>query len=160
VLDLARMKDESAGAAPRGASLRGFVPTVEGPAQVWFGKDGSTAFVASQKVAKIDVLSVTYDGEGFSRATRTATLDIAARDKFGFSPFLKLSPDGREMWVTHKLADAVSVVDAAGEARVIETVDLGAAARPNHVEFVENARGRVVYVSLARVDDGGPDGAA
>jgi hypothetical protein len=64
------------------------------------------------------------------------------------------------MWVTHKLADAVSVVDAAGEARVIETVDLGAAARPNHVEFVENARGRVVYVSLARVDDGGPDGAA
>jgi hypothetical protein len=33
-------------------------------------------------------------------------------------------------------------------------------ARPNDVEFVENARGRVVYVSLARVDDGGPGGVA
>jgi hypothetical protein len=33
-------------------------------------------------------------------------------------------------------------------------------ARPNHLEFVENARGQVVYVSLARVDDGGPGGVA
>lgn len=160
ILDVARMREESAGTAERGASLRGFVPTIEGPAQVWFAKDGSTAFVVSQKTPMIDVLAVTYDGDGFSRATRTRTLDIAAPDRFGFSPFLKLSPDGREVWVTHKLADAVSALDAGGETRVIETVGLGAMARPNHVEFVENARGRVVFVSLGRVDDGGPNGAA
>jgi hypothetical protein len=32
--------------------------------------------------------------------------------------------------------------------------------RPNHIEFVENAKGKVVYASLARVDDGGSDGVA
>jgi hypothetical protein len=37
---------------------------------------------------------------------------------------------------------------------------LGKVARPNHVEFVENGRGKVVYASLARVDDGGPGGVA
>jgi hypothetical protein len=42
---------------------------------------------------------------------------------------------------------------------VLHTVPLGQMARPNHVEFVENAGGRVVYASLARIDDDGPDGA-
>jgi hypothetical protein len=37
---------------------------------------------------------------------------------------------------------------------------LGQQARPNHVEFVENARGKAVYASLARVDDNGPGGVA
>jgi hypothetical protein len=62
--------------------------------------------------------------------------------------------------MTHKLADAVSVIEAAGEPRIVETIPLGAMARPNHVEFVENARGTAVYASLARVDDGGPGGVA
>jgi YVTN family beta-propeller protein len=160
VLDVAKMREESEGRAPRGAALRGLTPTIEGPAQVWFAKDGKTAFVISQKTAKVDILSVAYDAAGFSQATRKTTVDISAQDKFGFSPFLKLSPDGREIWMTHKLADAVSVIDAAGEPRVVETIPLGAMARPNHVEFVENARGKAVYASLARVDDGGPGGVA
>jgi DNA-binding beta-propeller fold protein YncE len=42
---------------------------------------------------------------------------------------------------------------------VLDAVPLGNMARPNHVEFVENPRGQVVYVSLARVDDD-PAGAA
>jgi len=37
---------------------------------------------------------------------------------------------------------------------------LGDGARPNHVEFVDNDKGSVVYASLARVDDGGPGGVA
>lgn len=43
---------------------------------------------------------------------------------------------------------------------MLDTVKLGENARPNHVEFVENAKGKVVYVSYARVDDGGPGGLA
>lgn len=43
---------------------------------------------------------------------------------------------------------------------LIDTVPLGMGARPNHVEFVRNARGSVVYASLARIDDGGPGGVA
>jgi YVTN family beta-propeller protein len=160
VLDVETMKEESEGRRPRGAALRGFVPTIEGPAHVWFSKDGGTAFVISQKTPKIDVLSLTFDAAGFSKSARKATIDIATQDKFGFSPFMKLSPDGREMWISHKLADAVSILDAAGEPRVLETVPLGELSRPNHVEFVENARGKAVYASLARIDDNGPGGVA
>jgi hypothetical protein len=43
---------------------------------------------------------------------------------------------------------------------LLDRVSLGDAARPNHVEFVTNAKGSVVYASLARVDDAGPDGVA
>ena len=43
---------------------------------------------------------------------------------------------------------------------MLDAVSLGAMARPNHVEFVNNAGGRVVYASLARVDDNAPGGVA
>jgi hypothetical protein len=62
--------------------------------------------------------------------------------------------------LSHKLADAVSALAVADPHRVLDTVSLGELARPNHVEFVENRRGRAVYVSLARVDDNGPGGTA
>jgi len=111
-------------------------------------------------ISGTDLLDVSYDGEGFSTARRAARIDIRAQDRFGFSPFLKLSPDGREFWISHKLADALSVLTADGQA-IAETIALGALARPNHVEFVENANGRAVYASLGRVDDGaGPGGGA
>jgi YVTN family beta-propeller protein len=144
----------------RPAPVRFRVPTVEGPAQVWFSGDGGRAFVVSQKVPQIDVLTLNPDAEGFSRPRRLTTLDIRSQDPFGFTPFQKTTPDGRELWMSHKLADRVSAIEVAGAHQTIDIVPLGELARPNHVEFVENARGRAVYVSLARVDDGGPGGAA
>lgn len=159
VLDVRKAMEESAGGKP-GHALRGFVETMPGPAHAWFSADGRRAAVISQKVPAIDLIDVTYDADGFSTARRAARIDISAQDRFAFSPFLKLSPDGREFWISHKLADAVSVLPADGQA-VAETISLGQMARPNHVEFVENANGRAVYASLARVDDGaGPGGGA
>ena len=143
-----------AGAIPR------YVGTINGPAQVWFSGDGALAFVASQKVARVDVFRVNADANGYSRPERVTTLDIAAQDKPGFTPFLKTSPDGKEVWFSHKLADTVSARSTAGPFGLLDAVPLGGLARPNHVEFVENARGSVVYASLARVDDGGPGGVA
>lgn len=140
--------------------IRQYVPTLNGPAQVWFSADGALAFVASQKASLVDVFFVNPDTDGYSRPAPKTTLDLSTQDPAGFTPFLKLSPDGQELWLSHKLADAVSALEAADPHRVLETVPLGDLARPNHVEFVENARGRAVYVSLARVDDGGPGGAA
>jgi hypothetical protein len=131
-----------------------------GPAHAWFSADGGAAVVVSQKAPAIDVLSVEYDAQGFSRVAASRRLDIRGQDPFAFTPFLKLSPDGREMWTTHKLADRVSAIGMEGEARVAETVQLPNLARPNHVEFVENAGGRFAYVSYARVDDDGPEGVA
>jgi YVTN family beta-propeller protein len=144
----------------RSDAIRAFVPTLPGPAQVWFSADGATAFVVSQKGSAVDVFAVDPDGQGSSRPRKLTTLDIKTQDAFGFTPFLKTSPDGAEAWLSHKLADAVSALDTREPFRTIDTVSLGRNARPNHVEFVENARGKVVYASLARVDDDGPGGVA
>jgi DNA-binding beta-propeller fold protein YncE len=143
----------------RGGTLR-FLDTVNGPAQVWFSADSRFAFVASQKVPRLDVFTVNRDSGGRSQPQRSTTLDLSGDDKPGFTPFLKTTPDGRELWLSHKLADAVSARSIDEPFARLDLVPLGEMARPNHVEFVQNARGRVVYVSLARVDDNGPGGVA
>ena len=158
ILDVARAIQQVAGTDSN--AIRGFVPTINGPAQVWFSKDGTLAFVASQKVPKVDVFRVNPDANGYSRPQRLTTLDVAENDIPGFTPFLKTSPDGREVWFSHKLSDGVSARSTAEPFTLLDAVALGNLARPNHVEFVENAKGKVVYASLARVDDNGPGGAA
>jgi YVTN family beta-propeller protein len=158
ILDVQRAIKQ-AGGTEAGAILR-FVGTVNGPAQVWFDAGGSLAFVASQKVPRVDVLRVNPDADGYSRPERLTTLDIGGEDKQGFTPFLKTTPDGAEVWFSHKLSDAVSSRFTREPFGLINAVPLGDLARPNHVEFVENRRGEVVYASLARVDDGGPGGVA
>ena len=142
------------------SAVRRFLPTLDGPAQVWFNREGTLAFVASQKVARVDVFRVNADGSGNSRPERLTTLDISAQDKPGFTPFMKTTPDGNEVWFSHKLADALSCRSTREGFDVLDTVPLGVMARPNHVEFVANSKGSVVYASLARVDDNGPGGVA
>ncbi|MDP1682137.1 MAG: YncE family protein [Burkholderiales bacterium] len=158
ILDVERAQKQ-AGGNDAGAILR-YVPTINGPAQVWFNAQGTLAFVASQKVSKVDVFRVNTDASGHSRPERITTLDISAQDKPGFTPFLKTSPDGSEVWFSHKIADTVSCRSTSGAFDLLDSVPLGAMSRPNHVEFVENPKGKVVYASLARVDDGGPGGVA
>ncbi|OYW66072.1 MAG: hypothetical protein B7Z32_04030, partial [Hydrogenophilales bacterium 12-64-13] len=94
ILDVERAIRQMGGTSTD-AILR-YVPTINGPAQVWFNTQGTVAFVASQKVPKVDVFSVNADASGHSRPERIATLDISAQDKPGFTPFLKTSPDGSE----------------------------------------------------------------
>ena len=158
ILDVARALKQ-AGGTDAGA-VRQYIDTINGPAQVWFSADGKLAFVASQKLSKVDVFQVNPDRHGYSRPKRKTTLDLKAQDPFGFTPFQKTTLDGREVWFSHKLADSVSAWETSGEHRLLSHVKLGDKARPNHVEFVENANGRAVYASLARVDDGGPGGVA
>jgi len=141
-------------------AVRRFIDTINGPAQVWFNAKGTLAFVVSQKVPKLDILRVNQGKGGHSKPQRLVTIDISQQDKAGFTPFLKTSPDGKEIWLSHKLSDAVSSRSATEPFGLLDTVSLGKLARPNHLEFVENANGKVIYVSLARVDDGGPRGAA
>ena len=154
ILDVAMAKEG------RSDAIRSYLPTLNGPAQAWFSADGSTAFVISQKGSAVDVFATDPDAQGFSRPRKLTTLDIKAQDAFGFTPFLKTSPDGGEVWLSHKLADSVSALETRDPFRTLDLVPLGRGARPNHVEFVENSRGRAVYASLARVDDNGPGGVA
>ena len=158
ILDVERALKQ-VGPTDAGAILR-YLPTINGPAQVWFNANGTIAFVASQKVAKVDVFRVNADGAGYSRPERITTLDVSMQDKPAFTPFLKTSPDGSEVWFSHKLADTVSCRATNGAFELLDAVPLGNLARSNHVEFVENAKGKVVYASHARVDDSGPGGIA
>lgn len=160
IIDVEKAKAESSGELPRGSSVRGFIPTLIGPAMVWFTAKGDTAFVISQKSPRIEVLNVRYDANGFSTAQQKATIDTTAQDRFGFAPFLKVAPDREEFWVSQKLADAVSVYDASGGHGLVDHIPLGEKARPNHAEFVTNASASVAYVTFARVDDDGPGGVA
>jgi len=146
--------------ASAASAVRQFLPTIDGPAQVWFNREGTLAFVASQKVSKIDVFRVHPGADGHTQPRRLTTLDIAAQDKPGFTPFMKTTPDGAEVWFSHKLADALSCRSTREAFDLHDNVALGMGARPNHVEFVANDKGSVVYASLARVDDNGPGGVA
>lgn len=156
VVDVDAALKESAGEP----GLRRYYETVNGPSQVWFSADGTLAFIASQKTSQVEVWTLKLDSEGRSQPQRKTVVDVTAQDRFGFTPFLKTSPDGGEIWMSHKLADQVSSMSTSDPHRISDTVPLGQGARPNHVEFVENGRGKVLYVSLARVDDGGPGGVA
>jgi len=158
ILDTASAIKESHGKASRAVRL--YMNCLNGPAQAWFSADGKLAFVASQKTSQLEVFDTNFGRDGFSRPKHRALVDLKAQDPFGFTPFQKTTPDGKELWLSHKLADAVSVWSVAQQPKLLDTVPLGKLARPNHVEFVENAKGKVVYASLARVDDGGPGGAA
>ena len=157
ILDVERAIGElKAGAGPAASAVRQFLPTLSGPAQAWFSREGSLAFVSSQKASKVDVFRVNMGSDGRSEPKRLITIDISAQDRAGFTPFLKTTADGAEVWFSHKLSDALSCRSQHSGFALLDSVPLGVNARPNHVEFVANARGSVVYASLSRVDDGGP----
>jgi len=158
ILDTAAAIEESRGAVTRAVRL--YVNCLNGPAQVWFSADGKLAYVISQKASQLEVIEPNFDRDGFSRPKRRALLDIKTQDPFGFTPFEKTAPDGKELWLSHKLADSLSAWSVVAEPRLLDTIPLGKLARPNHVEFVENGKGKVVYASLARVDDSAPGGVA
>ncbi len=158
IVDVELAKQESAGAPIR--AVRSYVPTIYGPAQIWFSKDGALAYVVSQKVSKVDVFKTNVGADGYSAPERVRTIDITDLDPFSFTPFQKITPDGTEMWMSHKIADHLSSRHIAGDHELLDYVSLGEKARPNHVEFAQNAKGRVVFASLGRVDDDGPGGVA
>jgi YVTN family beta-propeller protein len=161
ILDVDRAVRQLKGAdSPGSTAIRQFLPTLNGPAQVWFNREGTLAFVVSQRVSRVDVFRVNPGIDGHSQPQRVTTLDTSVQDKLGFTPFMKTTPDGAEVWFSHKLADALSSRSTRGGFELIDSLPLGMGARPNHVEFVSNARGSVVYASLARIDDGGPGGIA
>jgi hypothetical protein len=158
MLDVAAARKESQGMSAR--AVRQYYSSLNGPAQVWFASHGRLAFAVSQKTSQLEVIETNFGRDGYSRPKRRAMIDIKAQDPFGFTPFEKTTPDGKEIWLSHKLADSVSAWSVRAEPQLLDAVPLGKVARPNHVEFVENSNGKVVYASLARVDDTGPGGVA
>ena len=112
------------------------IPTVNGPSMVMFSHDGKLAFVGSQKEANLAVIDAS------SRKT-VATVPMPSK----FSPFLMFSHDGEEVWIPHKDTSQVSIVDVKSF-KLLKTFSVGKG--PNHLAFVQNARGKFVYVTIAK----------
>lgn len=112
----------------------GRIPAADGVAMVAFRPDGKVAFVNSSRVAEVDAIDV---------ATKTVIARIPVVSPF--SPNLAVTPDGQELWLTHKDEGKTTVIDAQTFA-VKYVVDTGRVT--NHVNFVARADGDFAYVTI------------
>ncbi len=110
------------------------IDTMLGPSMVSFTSDGSSAFVAAGKEARVDKI------DAVTRQT-VASQTLPAK----FTPFGLVSPDDKELYLVHKGAGKLSILRTADLSFVVEGMPIGA--RPNHVFFV----GNLAYVAV-----GGP----
>ncbi len=113
------------------------IKTMDGPSMLWFSPDGRRAYIASQKEAILWRLDIPV--------LRVIDVNVAGN----FSPFVKLTPDGKQVWLTHKTVDKVSVVDA-DNLNVLKVIEVGA--RPNHVEFVQVGGRDLAYVTIGKTN--------
>jgi YVTN family beta-propeller protein len=125
------------------------ISTVNAPSMIWFSKDGRLAFVGSQKESLMDVIDTTSKKS-------IAVVNLTKADPIGFTPFVKVTPDGSEVWLVHKNADAITVINTQQPFNIISTIKLEKGSKPNHVEFAggreDNGSARYAYVTLASAD--------
>ena len=67
----------------------------------------------------------------------------------GFSPNLAITPDGAEVWVTHKGSGRTSVIDAR-RLQLLTVLDTGPVT--NHVNFVAKPDGIFAYVTVGQTN--------
>ena len=115
------------------------IQTTDGAAMVIFRPDGVVAFVNSSRTAELTVVDV---------RTHAVVKRITGLVS-PFSPNLAASPDGKEVWLTHKDVGKVSIVDAQTFS-VLGVIDTGMTT--NHVNFVTREDGNFAYVSVGGED--------
>lgn len=105
-----------------------------GVSKIVFRPDGKYAFANSARVAELDVVEVT------SRQV-VAKVPVVSP----FAPDLAASPDGKEVWITHKDVGKTTVLDAQ-TFKVTTVLDTGKTT--NHSNFVSKADGDYAYVTV------------
>lgn len=120
---------------PENMTIKEKVETINGPGMVYFTGDGEYAFVTSQKGDQLDIIDT---------ATRKSLKKLTVGGKF--SPFLTLSPDGKEMWVINKDTGKVTVIDT--QKLEVKTI-FAVGEKPNHVHFVSTDKGDFAYITSA-----------
>ncbi len=115
------------------------IKVANGPGMVVFRPDGKVAFVDSSRTAELDVID-------------TATYEIIARVPVvsPFSPNLVATPDGEEVWLTHKDVGKVTAVDA-HTFQVKAVLDTGKVT--NHVNAVSTTAGDFIYVTIGGTNE-------
>lgn len=116
-----RGEDHVAVLDPRTRRVTRRIATAPGPGMVAFRPDGRVAFVAHSFTAELHVVDV-------ATGRRLRTVPVTSP----FSPNLAVTPDGSQVWLTHKDAGKVTVVDARTFA-VVDVIDTGPVT--NHVTF-------------------------
>lgn len=112
----------------------GRIKTTLGPGMVLFHPNGKQAFVVSSFNPVVDVIDV---------ASRKITKQIKVVSPF--SPFLQFTPDGKEMWMTHKDVGKVTRIDTA-TLEVNGVFDTGMIT--NHIGFAKTATGTLAYITI------------
>lgn len=110
------------------------IPTSPGPGMVIFHPNGKLAYVCSSFTPVVEIVDV--------NARRVVKkLPVVSP----FSPFLQLTPDGKEVWLTHKDVGKVTRIDALNP-RVLGTIDTGFIT--NHIGFAKTATGARAYITI------------
>lgn len=112
----------------------GRITTAPGPGMIRFHPDGKRAFVVHSFTPEVDVIDV---------ASHAVLKRIPVVSPF--SPFLQITPDGREVWLTHKDVGKVTRIDAA-TLTVKQVIDTGLVT--NHLGFASTPSGMFAHVSI------------
>ena len=112
----------------------GRIQTAPGPGMLVFHPDGKRAFVVHSFTPQVHVIDV---------ASRETLKRIPVASPF--SPFVQVTPDGREVWLTHKDVGKVTRIDASTLA-VKEVFDTGLVT--NHIGFADTPAGLLAYVTI------------
>lgn len=114
------------------------IGVMDGVAMVAFRPDGRYAFVDSSRRPVVDVID-----------TRTYEVVAETPVTSPFSPNILATPDGQEVWLTHKDIGKTTVLDAQTFA-VTAVLDTGRTT--NHVNFVSNTAGDFAYITVGGED--------
>ncbi|HEY0759132.1 MAG TPA: YncE family protein [Acidisarcina sp.] len=116
------------------------IQLANGPGMTSFGTDGRYAFVCSSFTPEFSVLDV--------KAHRVIKRLVQASP---FCPNIAVSPENDEVWITLKDAGKVQIFDAKPpfeQRAVLETGPI-----TNHVNFVNNSRGKFAYVTIGGANE-------
>ncbi|KQT83128.1 hypothetical protein [Aurantimonas sp. Leaf443] len=112
----------------------GRIPTTSGPGMTKFSRDGKLAFVANSFNPVLEV----FDVASHALVKRIPVVSP-------FVPFVQVSPDGSDVWLTHKDVGKVTRVDAK-TLEVKEVIDSGPIS--NHLGFGTVDGATLVYVTI------------
>jgi YVTN family beta-propeller protein len=112
----------------------GRIKTTSGPGMVIFSKDGKVAFVCNSFNPVVEVVDV---------ARREVIKKITVVSPF--SPFIQVTPDGSEVWLTHKDVGKVTRIDTK-TLEVKGVIDTGSIT--NHLAFGRSNGQTLAYVTI------------
>jgi YVTN family beta-propeller protein len=118
----------------------GRIKTPNGPGMTIFSPDGRYGYVCSSFTPELVVFDVRTHAEA-GRAPQPSP----------FCPNIAATPDGAQVWYTLKDVGKTVVIGARPPFATLKVIDTGPIT--NHVNFVDNARGKFAYVTVGGLNE-------